>query len=54
MNYKNIDTKMKEVYFDTKQILNDDIESETYETNFWKSMDMIAIQNLTFQKLMAA
>lgn len=53
MNFKKIDCKMKEIYFNISPI---SVEAETEKNinNFWASMDIVGMQNLTLQKICAA
>lgn len=49
MNFKTIDTKMKEIYINTSRIEAD--ENEKRVSNFWKSMNMVAITNMSMQQI---
>ncbi len=49
MNFKTIDTKMKEIYINTARIETDDNEKRV--SNFWNSMNMVAITNMSMQQI---
>ncbi len=50
MNNKNIDCKMKEIYFDIEPV---QIENNVKESinKFWFTMDLIGMQNLAMQRV---
>ena len=53
MQFKNINCKMKEIYFNPVIIKEDDKICE-FESKFWNSMNIIGLQNMTMQSLKMA
>ncbi len=53
MQYKNINCKMKEIYFNPVIIQEDEVTTE-FKSNFWTSMNIMGIQNMTMQQLKMA
>ncbi len=53
MQFKNINCKMKEIYYNPIVIQEDD-DGNKLENNFWFSMNLIGMQNMTMQSLKMA
>ena len=50
MTHKTIDTKMKEIYINSMRIENDATETKNLN-NFWNSMNIVAITNMSMQQI---
>ncbi|MCD7878706.1 MAG: hypothetical protein LUG16_02090 [Candidatus Gastranaerophilales bacterium] len=52
MEFKTIDSKMKEIYYTPQIITNEETEKSDFA--FWNSMHIIAMQNITMQNIKMA
>lgn len=48
MQFKFIDSKMKEIYFSPIKVESETVESDSV---FWNTMNMLAYQNIAFQQV---
>lgn len=48
MQFKFIDSKMKEIYFSPIKVESETVESDNV---FWNTMNMLAYQNIAFQQV---
>ena len=50
MTHKTIDTKMKEMYINAMRLEDNSQETKTLN-NFWNSMNIVAITNMSMQQI---
>lgn len=50
MQFKVIDSKIKEIYFNP-QIVSDEKEVAEFNNIFWNSMNVVAFQNIAIQQV---
>ena len=50
MQFKVIDSKIKEIYFNP-QIVSDEKEIADFNTTFWNTMNVVAYQNIAIQQV---
>ena len=53
MQFKQIDSKMKEIYFEAKLVQESEKVIES-RYNFWNSMNIVAMNNMTIQRMKMA
>ncbi len=50
MQFKVIDSKMKEIYFNPTMV-EEKTETIEFNTNFWNTMNVLAAQNVAIQQV---